>query len=544
MNESDRLKSTSGTPCPNPIKWISKAPCRPIRAVLNRLLVLFALWAPALIYSVLTPSKAATTNPPPRLNIQEAPINRDGRAPVSFAPVAKKVAPSVVNIYSTLTIKERPNQLFNDPFFRHFFGDEFGPEAQPRERKAESLGSGVIVSPEGYILTASHVVEGAEAVKVALSSGEKEFDAKIIGTDPPTDLAVLKLNINKPLPALPIADSDKLEVGDIVLAVGNPFAVGQTLTMGIVSALGRGGFGINPGGYENFIQTDAAINPGNSGGALVDAEGRLVGINTAILSRSGGFQGVGFAVPINMARFVMERLIVSGKVTRGYLGVGIQPLTPELAKQFGLPDESSGVLIGEVPPEGAAAKAGVQEGDVVTEFAGKKVTDPRSLQLLVAQTPPGSRVTFRVWHTAPGRRPVEKVLSATLGELPQRALTGNKRNGSQPGGQQNMDALDGVEVSDLDGAARRQFDIPRAVRGALVVNVDPNSAAAEKGLRPGDVIVEIDRQAVRGADEAVALSEKAKGAENVLLRVWSRSEEGAGATRWMVVPNSKAAKSQ
>ncbi len=245
------------------------------------------------------------------LTIQDTPINRDLKAATSVAPVVKKVAPSVVNIYSTVTVQERPNPLFNDPFFRRFFGGEYGGQTQPRTRREQSLGSGVIVSPDGYILTANHVVEGADKVKVALASGEKEFDAKIIGTDPATDTAVLKVD-GKNLPAITIADSDKLEVGDVVLAVGNPFGVGQTVTMGIVSALGRGGFGIN--NYENFIQTDAAINPGNSGGPLVDAEGRLVGINTWIISRSGGFQGLGFAVPINMARYVMERLISDGKV--------------------------------------------------------------------------------------------------------------------------------------------------------------------------------------------------------------------------------------
>jgi len=285
------------------------------------------------------------TNPPPKLNVQETPLSRDVRAGTSFAPVIKKVAPSVVNIYSTMTIKERPvpNPFFNDPFFRRFFGEDFGEQMQPREPQAQSLGFGVVVSADGYVLTANHGVEGADKVKVALASGEKEFDAKVIGTDPPTDVAVLKIDA-KNLPAVTIAESEKLEVGDVVLAIGNPFGVGQTVTMGIISALGRGELGIT--GYENFIQTDAAINPGNSGGALVDAEGRLVGINTAILSRSGGNMGVGFAVPIDMARYVMDRLIKEGKVTRGYLGINIQRLTPSLAKKFNLPDESSGVLVG------------------------------------------------------------------------------------------------------------------------------------------------------------------------------------------------------
>src|ERR1035441_4398205 len=298
-------------------------------AVLGSLSVLITLQAASL--GGAAPA-SAEANPAPRLTIQDTPINRELKAATSVAPVVKKVAPSVVNIYSTVTIRERPNPLRNDPFFRRFFGDESESQAQPHTHREQSLGSGVIVSPDGYILTANHVIENADKVKVALASGEKEFDAKVIGTDPATDTAVLKVD-GKNLSAITIADSDKLEVGDVVLAVGNPFGVGQTVTMGIVSALGRGGFGINS--YENFIQPDAAINLGNSGGPLVDAEGRLVGINTWIISGSGGSQGLGFAVPINMARYAMERLISEGKITRGYLGLELQAeLTPELVKQF------------------------------------------------------------------------------------------------------------------------------------------------------------------------------------------------------------------
>ncbi len=478
-------------------------------------------------------------NPPAKLNLQSAPIDRGIKAPISFAPVFKKVGPSVVNIYSTMTIRERANPLFSDPMLRRFFGDPFG-QAQPRERKAQSLGSGVIVSPDGYILTANHVVDGAEKIKVSLSSGAREYDAKVIGTDPPTDIAVLKLETRTNLPALTLADSDKLEVGDVVLAVGNPFGVGQTLTLGIISALGRGGFGIT--GYEDFIQTDAAINPGNSGGALVDAEGRLIGINTAIVSRSGGFQGVGFAVPVNLARYVMDRLITTGKVTRGYLGINIQPLSPELAKEFNLPDESSGVLVGGVSPNSPASKAGLQEGDVITELNGKPITDPRNLQLQVSQIAPGTKVNVRVLRSERDGKPGSKTLAVTLGELPKEALAamGGGRNtpGEDDTGKQNMDALDGVEVTDIDQAARRELNIPRTLRGALVVNVDPSSTAAEAGLRQGDVIVEINRQPVRNADEAVALSEKVKG-DRVLLRVWSRAAGGQGGTRYIVVENDK-----
>lgn len=491
----------------------------------------------ALILALLPASLHAKTNPPPRLLIQDAPINREARAPISFAPVIKKVEPSVVNIYSTMTVKERPNPLLNDPFLRRFFGEQFGDQSQPRGHKAESLGSGVIVSPDGYILTANHVVEGAESVKVALASGDKEYDAKVIGTDPPTDVAVLKIDTQKKLPAMPIGDSDKLEVGDMVLALGNPFAVGRTVTMGIVSAVGRGGLGMV--GYENFIQTDAAINPGNSGGGLVDAEGRLVGINTMIVSRNGGFQGIGFAVPINMARYVMERLVEFGKVTRGFLGINIQAVTPELAKEFHLPEDTGGVLVGGVSPNGPAAKAGLKEGDDIVELNGKKVTSPDTLRLAVAQTPPGTRVNLRVLRSEGAGRPVEQSLSVTLAELPQELLASQSRSGSGQGNQPgNMDALDGVEVADIDRAARQQFGIPATLHGAVVVNVDESSSAAEAGLRPGDVILEINRQPVRNAQDAVALSEKVKGSQ-VLLRVWSQGPNGQNGTRYIVVENPK-----
>ena len=491
-----------------------------------------------LFLSIYGSAQAKTTNNPlPKLNVETRTINRDIRAPISFAPIIQKAAPSVVTIYSTMTIHERPSQspFSGDPLLRRFFGDQFG-SAQPRDRKAQGLGSGVIVSPEGYILTANHVVEGADTVKVSLAEGEREFDAKVIGTDPPTDVAVLKIDAKRTLPAITLGDSDKLLVGDMVLAIGDPFAVGQTVTLGIISALQRGGFDIT--GYEDFIQTDAAINPGNSGGALVDVEGRLVGINTAILSRSGGFQGVGFAVPINMARYVMDRLITSGRVARGFLGINIQPLTPDLAKEFNLPDESSGVLVGGVSPNSSAAKAGVQDGDVVVELNGKKVTDPRKLQLLVAETPPGTQVTLKVLRGSTGGKPTEKTLSATLAELPQQVANNRRRGPADDGNQQATDALEGVEVTDLDAAARKQMEVPRSVQGALVVNVDPDSNAAQAGLSQGDVITEINRQRVRSADDAVALTQKVQG-ERLLLRVWSRSGPGSGGTRYVVVENSK-----
>lgn len=500
--------------------------------------VLYSVWVALLAFVPLISSPAAadpgktpeTSTSAPNLNLEDRPLDRDIRAGTSYATVAKKVAGSVVNIYST-TIVRHP--FVDDPLFRRFFGGD--GSRMPRDQKAQGLGSGVIVSPDGYILTANHVVEGADSIKVAL--GEEKFDAKIIGTDAPTDVAVLKIEAPRTLPAIKIANSDHLEVGDVVLAIGNPFGLGQTVTMGIVSAVDRGGLGITD--YENFIQTDAAINQGNSGGPLVDAEGRLVGINTAILSRSGGFQGVGLAVPANMAVNVLNQLIAKGQVSRGFLGINIQPLTPELAKAFQLPGASSGVLVGGVTPGSAAQNAGVKDGDLIVAFNGKTVTDPRSLQLAVSQTPPGSKFNVKVLRVEPGRKPAERTLSAMLDELPQDVLTAGEKSPSRSQPKSEYDALDGVEIADLDSRLRREFDIPNSVRGAIVSNVDPSSNAAEAGLRVGEVILELNRKPVQSADQAVELSEKATG-DTILLRVWSKNGPGAmGGTRYVAVDNQK-----
>ena len=371
------------------------------------------------------------------------------------------------------------------------------------------------------MLFRSHVVEGADEIRVVFAD-RREMVAKIVGTDPQTEVAIIKVDARR-LPALPITDSDNLEVGDVVFAIGNPFGVGQTVTMGIVSATGRGGFGIVD--YEDFIQTDASINPGNSGGALVDAEGRLVGINTAILSRSGGNQGIGFAVPINMARAVMDRILKDGKVVRGYLGVSIQPLTPDLAEEFGLKN-GSGALVAAVSPGTPAEKAGLKEGDVVVEFEGKKVEDSRQLRLMVAQTPPGAQVRFKVM-----REGKERQVSATLAELPADGIASVESPDSK-----GNDVLDGITVGDLDNRTRRQFEIPSSIEGALVIEVDPDSPAFNAGLRVGDVIIEINRRAVANADEAVELSERLRS-NRALLRVWSR-----GITRYVVVEETSKPK--
>ncbi len=488
--------------------------------------------AMALVVAPTTAVWGKEVNSPPKLSISDRPIDRDARLSVSFAPVVKKVAPSVVNIYSTRTIRmpQFVHPFLDEPFFRRFFGDQFGPEGdRPQKQSIQSLGSGVIVTEDGYIITNNHVVDGADEIKVALALADDktEYTAKVIGTDPQTDVAVLKIEA-KNLRAITIGDSDQVEVGDVVLAVGNPFGVGQSVSMGIVSALGRGFGMLGREGYEDFIQTDAPINPGNSGGALVDVEGRLVGINQSIVSRTGGNQGVGFAIPINLARNIMDRLVTEGKVTRGYLGVNIQQVTPDLAKAFKL-DDQTGALVGGVQPDTPAAEAGLKDGDVIIELNGRKVTDSHHLRLMIAATAPKTKVTLKLIRDGK-----EKTMTATLTALPDE-LSGNPPAKMDEGDQSKADALDGVEVADLDTRSRNQFDIPADIKGALVTSVESDSSAQEAGLRPGDVILEIDRQPVRDADDAVQLSRKAKE-ERILLRVWSKGE-GLGGTHFLVVDN-------
>ena len=312
---------------------------------------------------------------------------RTGPAPASYYDAVQRATPSVVNIFTSKEIRAPRHPLLNDPIFRRFFGDQLPDEAQ----RASSLGSGVIVSSSGYVLTNHHVVEAADEIEVALADG-KRLLAKVVGSDPETDLAVLRLDAEN-LPAIGFGSSDALRVGDVVLAIGNPFGVGQTVTSGIVSALGRTGLGINT--FENFIQTDAAINPGNSGGALVDAAGNLIGINTAIFSRSGGSIGIGFAIPVSTAKMVLEQIVKSGSVTRGWIGVEVQEITPPVAESFKL-GGTRGALIAGVLRGGPADKAGIKPGDVLLEVQGKPVADPAAMLNLIAALAPGSAAMMKV----------------------------------------------------------------------------------------------------------------------------------------------------
>src|SRR5580658_7821029 len=349
-------------------------------------------------------SKAKTIG----LVIDNRPLEHDVKLATSFAPIVKKVVPSVVKVEVTIPGKEAEADMPMDPFLRQFFGNQLGGGRPKFMTPPEhGVGSGVIVTKDGYILTNNHVVDGANEVKVTLNDG-RELKAKVIGRDPKSDLAVVKIDATD-LPAIAFADSGQSEVGDVVLAIGNPFAIGQTVTMGIISATGRASMGLD---YEDFIQTDAAINPGNSGGALVDAEGRLIGINTAIYSRSGGNQGIGFAIPTDLARGVMVSLIEHGKVTRGYLGIRPQDVTPLLAKEFNLKNDQ-GALVGEVEPGSPADKAGLKTGDVILEFNGHKVSDSRRLRLEVAETAPGTRVPVEVLRNGSA-----KTLEVKVKELP------------------------------------------------------------------------------------------------------------------------------
>jgi Do/DeqQ family serine protease len=328
------------------------------------------------------------------------------RQAASYADAASKSQPSVVNIFTSKEVRSQRNPLMDDPLFRRFFGDRFPTDNRPQ--RVSNLGSGVIVSEDGFILTNHHVVESADEIQVALSDG-LILDAKVVGTDPETDLAVLKVKRDK-MPAITFAKSDMQRVGDVVLAIGNPFGVGQTVTMGIISALGRSHLGINT--FENYIQTDAAINPGNSGGALVDVAGNLVGVNTAIFSRSGGNLGIGFAIPISIVRQVMQEIIANGAVTRGWVGIEVQEITPELAESFKL-SATQGALIAGVMRGSPADKAGIKPGDVLTQVTGKPVKDAQVMLELIAALEPGKTASFSLKRE--GR---DVTLDVTIGKRP------------------------------------------------------------------------------------------------------------------------------
>jgi serine protease Do len=491
--------------------------------------------------------KAVTTDdkrPPLKISVDRKSINRDAPDRVSYAPIVKRTAASVVYVYSSRTVRGQDmSPLLNDPMLRRFF-DLPGVVPQPDEdetprgnsgknRKStptprgnsrnrlpdqtqQGLGSGIIITADGYILTNNHIVEDADDVRVSIGESNKRYEAKVIGRDSFTDIAVLKIEAANLSPAT-FGDSEQLQVGDVVLAIGNPFGVGQSVSRGIVSALGRG-VGIGP--VEDFIQTDAAINPGNSGGALLDAEGRVVGINTAILSRSGGFAGVGFAIPINLVRSVAEQIVNTGRVERGFLGVAPQDLTEDLTSQFGA---EKGALISQVTDDSPAERAGLKAGDVITKVNGTEIRDARNLLLTVSQIAPNTEVTID--YLRDGKTQTAKT---TLARRPDEAIA---RNDALPAGK-DIGVLNGVGVGDITPQLRDQLQLPSRIKGAIITSVEPDSASA-KELREGDIILELDRKLVENAEEAVKLSEEIKGPQ-VLVLIWRN-----GRTRYVAIDESK-----
>jgi len=462
-----------------------------------------------------------------RLKIDHTPPDRSGELG-GFAPVVEKVSPSVVSIISSRSTQLTSGNfegnpfgdLFDDPRLAPFFqnrGDRSNrrqtPVPAPRPR-AYGQGSGVVLTDDGYVLTNNHVIDGAEEVEVAFDDSGRKYPAEIVGRDPQTDLAVLKIDSDDKFPAVTLGDSGLLKPGDTVLAIGNPFGLSKTVTSGIVSAIGRTNLNITDGGYENFIQTDASINPGNSGGALIDNRGHVVGINTAIFSRSGGNVGIGFAIPVNMAVDIADRLISDGSVERAYLGVMLGPLTSELAAALGV--DQNGVLVNDVMPGTPAAKAGIENGDVITHFNGKAVNDVSKLRFSVGASRPGDAGEFTLLRDGK-----EKVIEAELGRLPNQevAHAGGKTQKNSKVTESKF--LDGVKIAPLTDRTRSSLDVAEAVSdGVVVTEVDPASEAAEAGLRAGDVITEVARRQVGSIDDAVKAAGKSKGGA-LLLRVTS-----------------------
>lgn len=432
---------------------------------------------------------------------------------VTIADVAELVTPSVVSVASRRTTR---SDLPTHPFFRRFFGPGAGPQ---RERQQKGLGSGVVVSNDGLILTNNHVVEGADEITVSTADG-KDYDAQLVGADDKSDVAVLRVSGDlSALAPLRYGDSSKLRIGDVVLAIGNPFGVGQTVTMGIVSAKGRSETGIVA--YADFIQTDAAINPGNSGGALVNMRGELVGINTAILSRSGGYQGIGFAIPSNMAATISKSLVEHGRVVRGWLGIGIQDVDSDLAEALGLPS-ASGVLVNHVQSQSPAERGGVLRGDVILSVAGKAMKTSNQLRNAIAAAGANQTVQLRLLRAGKS-----KTLSVRLGERESQARAPNKAP------KKPSDELQGLSLETLSSKHRRELELPRSVTAGVVVrSVAPGSVAARSGMRPGDVIVELNRTPVKDLSsfQRSVRSSKAKAA---LLLVYRGGQNGG--TRYVVL---------
>ena len=442
------------------------------------------------------------------------PADQLGKA---FAMVAAHVRPAVVSVFSEKMVKFQAPDFgspFGDDFFRQFFGQQFRqnqPQPQPRPREynvpQRGMGSGMIIDKQGHILTNYHVVRDVDEIKVQLSD-KRSFEAEIVSTDPQTDVAVIRMKGSVPedLPAVEFGDSDAIEVGDLVMAIGAPFGLAQTVTTGIISAKGRSSVGINT--YEDFLQTDAAINPGNSGGPLANMQGQIIGMNSAIVTNAGQFAGVGFAIPINMVKSILPTLLKGEKVTRGMLGVIIQDITPELAKQFGL-SEANGALVSQVNADSAAAKAGVKPYDVIVRYDGKEVDNTVHLRNMVAATAPNTEVKLGII-----REGKEETLTVRVGKLtPQTtaAATPGEEGGTALGKL-------GLSVQTLTSDMAKQLGLQGA-EGAVITDVQEGSPASLAGLQPGDLVVEADRQKVASADDLQEALNKAKDKDSVLLLI-------------------------
>lgn len=425
----------------------------------------------------------------------------------AFSEIVSAVSPTVVNISTTKVVKRNTGPFFEDPFFDLFspFHDFGTPKnGTPKKWKERSLGSGVIVSSDGYIITNNHVVEKADEIKVTLLD-RRTLKGSIVGADPKTDIAIIKIDASN-LQTLSWGDSDKLQVGEFVLAIGSPYGLSNTVTMGIISAVGRANVGIAD--YEDFIQTDAAINPGNSGGPLVNIKGELIGINTAIFSKTGGYQGIGFAVPSNMVRLVMDQLVQKGKVTRGWIGVTIQELTPELAQEFGL-KKSKGALVSDVMKDSPAARAGILRGDILLEFNGKEVKDVSSLRNMVAQSKAGSEITLKILRAGK-----EFTIKVAIVELPREVA---EVVPDRSPNDQEARVLTGLTVMDLSKEIVRQLGFNKNEKGVVVVRVEPGSPADEAEIKKGDIIKEINKKEIDNLEDFNRIATNTKRNESALL---------------------------
>lgn len=427
----------------------------------------------------------------------------------AFIKIAEKVMPAVVNINTERIVKQKyydPFEEFNDPLFNEFFGNRSRPKEM--KRKATALGSGFLISEDGYLITNNHVIEGADKIEVVLNDKTK-YKARVIGKDPDTDIAVLKIDEDgKTFPYVEFGDSDEIKIGQWSIAIGNPYGLNNTMTVGIVSARGRMGMGLE--NYEDFIQTDASINPGNSGGPLVDIDGKVVGINTAIFSQSGGNIGIGFAIPINMAKYVKESLISTGKVERGFLGVKIQELDEEMAKKFGL-EKATGALVSEVVEGSPAEKSGIKRGDVVLEIDDIKIKTFNELRNKIATIEPGKRVKIVLM-----RDKKKKDIFVKL----------DKKEDAEINMEKNK--YFGMKIAELNDEIRKNFDISPDINGLIVKEIDNDSQAYELGIRPGNIIVEIENKEIKMLEDFVKIYKKMNDGESVMLYI-----VGKGVSRYV-----------